>query len=131
MKCKIQSCDFCVVPKSIESVIWAVYSEYRCTGVGLGDASVSLKNYDFGPNLVVYLVPFVQHFLDVILKNFFFFNYYFFISNCIKNCFDFVIFETFFCLLAIIVILHDTIVFKYYDWKTSRFNDRKWRKEHV
>ena len=55
------------IPKSVESVVGAVDREHRRAGVRLGDSSVPLEDDDLRPDLVVDLVPLVQHFLYVVL----------------------------------------------------------------
>lgn len=57
-----------LLPKSIKSIIGAVNSKNRCSGVCFCYPSVSFENDHLGPNFVVDLIPFVQYLLNVILK---------------------------------------------------------------
>lgn len=58
------------VPHSIEALVGAVDGQYRCSSVRLSNSPVTLENDYFGPNLIIYLRPLVQHFLYVFLQNF-------------------------------------------------------------
>ena len=51
--------DFYFVPKSIESVIASVDLDGDGASVSFGHAPVALHDNQFGPDLVVNLVPFV------------------------------------------------------------------------
>lgn len=55
-------------PVAVEAVVGTVDGEDRGAGVGFGHASVPLEDDDFGPDLVVDLFPFHEHFLNVILR---------------------------------------------------------------
>lgn len=57
-----------LLPVSIESFVGPVHREYRRTSVGFGHSTVPFEHYNFGPNLVIDLRPFIQHFLNVILR---------------------------------------------------------------
>jgi len=54
-------------PETIETIVWTIYCQHGRSCVRLSHSTVSLQDYNFGPNLVVDLCPFVQHFLYVIL----------------------------------------------------------------
>lgn len=53
---------------AVEAVIRAVDGEDWCACVSFGNASVSLEDNDFGPDLVVNLFPLHEHFLNVVLR---------------------------------------------------------------
>lgn len=55
------------LPKAIESVVASVDLNGYGAGVGLCHAPIALHDDELGPDFVVDLVPFIQHFLDVIL----------------------------------------------------------------
>jgi len=56
--------------KSVEAVVTSVDLNGNGAGVSFGYAPVALHDDQLGPNLVVDLVPFVQHLLNVILVKF-------------------------------------------------------------
>ena len=66
------------LPKTIESFITSIYSKNGGPCIGLGHSSISFKNDNFGPDLVIYTLPFIQHLLDMVLK----------IKNIICYCCD-------------------------------------------
>lgn len=55
-------------PESIETVITSVDLDGDGSSVRFGHATVPLHDNQFSPDLVVDLVPFVQHLLNVILR---------------------------------------------------------------
>ena len=57
------------VPESIESIVAAVDLNGDGPGVCFGHTAVAFHDDQLGPNLVVDLMPFVQHLLDVVLIN--------------------------------------------------------------
>lgn len=54
-------------PHSIKSVFGAVYCQHWRSGIGFCYATIALKHDHFRPDLIVDLLPFVQHLLDVFL----------------------------------------------------------------
>lgn len=55
-------------PESIETVITSVDLDRDGSSVRFGHATVTLHDNQFSPDLVVDLVPLIQHFLDVVLR---------------------------------------------------------------
>lgn len=55
------------LPHAVEAIVGAVDGQHRSTCVCLGHAAIALEDDYFGPDLVVDLRPFVQHFLYVFL----------------------------------------------------------------
>lgn len=55
------------LPEAVEAIVRAIYRENRCPGISFRDASISLKDNYFRPYLIVYLIPFIQNLLYVIL----------------------------------------------------------------
>lgn len=55
------------LPHAVETVIRIVDCQDWRAGIGFGHTPVALEHDDFGPDLVVDLIPFVEHFLNVFL----------------------------------------------------------------
>ena len=55
-------------PEAVETGVAAVDCEHGGTDVSFGHSPVPLQDDDFGPDLVVNVLPFAQQFLDVVLE---------------------------------------------------------------
>jgi len=61
-------CANCYSPHAVEAIVGSINGQHRGACVRLGHAAIPLEDDHFGPDLVVDLGPFVQHFLNVFLK---------------------------------------------------------------
>lgn len=55
------------LPHAVETVIGIVDCQDWRAGIGFGHTPIALEHDDFGPDFVVDLIPFVEHFLNVFL----------------------------------------------------------------
>jgi len=62
-------CANCYSPHAIEAIVGSINGQHRGACVRLGHAAIPLEDDHFGPDLVVDLGPFVQHFLNVFLRD--------------------------------------------------------------
>lgn len=59
----------CYSPHAVEAIVGSINGQHWGACVRFGHATIPLEDDHFGPDLVVNLGPFVQHFLNVLLKD--------------------------------------------------------------